>query len=150
AVGIVGRQVLALAVFTTLARQLEPSAFGLVGLVGVYLGFIGLFIDYGIPTALIQRKNLQTEHLDAAFWFTLACSGLVCAGTYAFARSLSALLGDPELAALLQWSSLGLVFMALSQIPTTLCIKALDFRRPIIGGLIGSVIGGTIGIVMAF
>ena len=150
AVGIVGRQVLALAVFTTLARLLEPSAFGLVGLVGAYLGFIGLFIDHGIPTALIQRENLQTEHLDTAFWFNLACSGLVCLGTYAFAHSLSALLGDPELASLLQWSSLGLVFMALSQVPTTLFIKAMDFRWPIIGSLIGSVVGGTIGIVMAF
>src|SRR5512138_747897 len=150
AVGIVGRQVLALAVFTTLARLLEPSAFGLVGLVGVYLGFIGLFIDHGIPTALIQRRNLEVEHLDTAFWFNLGCSGLVCVGTYALARPLSALLGDPQLASPLKWSSLGLVFMALSQVPTTLFVKAMDFRRPIIGSLIGNIAGGAIGIVMAF
>jgi polysaccharide transporter, PST family len=149
AVGIVGRQLLALAVFATLARLLEPSAFGLVGLVGVYLSFVGMLVDHGIPTALIQRKNLEGKHLDTAFWFNLGCSGLLCLGTAAFAGPLSALLGDPRLAPPLQWSSLGLVFTALSQVPMTLCLKAMDFRRPIIGSLIGNAVGGAIGIGMA-
>ncbi len=41
---IASRQVVSLIVFTTLARLLDPSAFGLVGLVGVYLAFAGMFL----------------------------------------------------------------------------------------------------------
>jgi polysaccharide transporter, PST family len=149
AISIVGAQLLALVVFTTLVRLLEPSAFGLVGLIGASLGFIGMLADQGIRTALIQRPNLDAEHLDTAFWFNLGCSSLLCVGTSAFAGPLSALLGDPRLASPLQWCSLGLVFTALSQVHSTLLIKAMDFRLPTIQALIGNVVGGAIGVAMA-
>ena len=42
AISIVGRQVLSFVVFTTLARLLNPSAFGQVGLVAVYLGLVSM------------------------------------------------------------------------------------------------------------
>jgi len=67
---IAGRQFLGLAVFTTLARLLDPSAFGLMGLVGIYLAFVGMFVDQGIATALIQRKTLESQHINAASGLT--------------------------------------------------------------------------------
>ena len=50
AIEIIVRQVLSLIVFTALARLLEPSAFGKVALVGVYMAFIAMFADQGIAT----------------------------------------------------------------------------------------------------
>ena len=45
AINIAGRQGVSLVVFTTLARLLDPSAFGLLGLISVYLGFVAIFAD---------------------------------------------------------------------------------------------------------
>ena len=58
AINIIGRQLLSLVGFTTLARLLDPSAFGLAALIGVYLGFVSMFIDQGIGMAIIQRQDL--------------------------------------------------------------------------------------------
>lgn len=149
AISIVGKQLLSLVVFTTLARLLEPSAFGLVGLIGVYLGFIGMFADQGIGAALIQRKDLEPEHLDTAFWTNIGCSVLLCIGTIALAEPVSRLLGDVNLAPLLRWSSIGLIITALSAIHSTLLLKAMDFRSPTIQTLIANTIGGAIGVGMA-
>lgn len=149
AINIGGRQLLSLVVFTTLARLLEPSAFGLVGLIGVYLGFIGMFADQGIGAALIQRKDLEPEHMDTAFWTNIGCSVFLCLGTIAFAGPVSTLLGDVHLASLLRWSSISLVITALSAIHSTLLIKAMDFRAATIRTLIANTVGGVIGIWMA-
>lgn len=149
-INIVGSKLLSLVVFTTLARLLDPAAFGLVALVGVYLFFTSLVADQGITPALIQRQNPKPEHIDAAFWFNVGCNGILCLGTIALAGPISTLFGEPRLASLLRWSSLGLVIEAASAIHGTLFIKAMDFRRPAIRMMIANVTGGVVGVGMAF
>lgn len=150
AITIVGRQILAFVVFTTLARLLEPAAFGLVALVGVYLNFVMMFAEQGIGSALIQREILEPEHLDTAFWFNVGCAGILCLGTILLARPIGAAFGEPQLVPLLRWSSLGLLIEALSAIHANLFVRTMDFRRPAIRILIANLIGGVIGISMAF
>lgn len=147
---IVGRQLQAFIVFTTLARLLEPASFGLVGLVGIYLAFVAIFADQGISSALIQRQDLRSEHLDTAFWFNIGTSILLCLGTIVLAGPVSAMFGEPKLIPLLRWSSLALVINATAAIHSTLFIKAMDFRRPAIRMLIANLAGGAVGIGMAF
>jgi len=149
AITIVGQRLLSLVVFTTLARLLDPSAFGLVALVGVYMFFASMIADQGIGTALVQRMNLDPEHVDTAFWFNSACAVILCLGTIALARPISLLFHEPQLARLLCWSSLALVFNAMSAIHGTLFIRAMDFRRPAIRTLVANVAGGAIGVGMA-
>lgn len=148
-VNIVGRQLLGFLVFTTLARLLEPAAFGLVALVGVYVLFVGMFADQGVGAALIQRQDLDPKHLDSAFWFSVGCSVVLCLLTVALADPVSLLLGEPQLVPLLRWSSLGLVINALSSVQSALFIKVMDFRRVAIRMLVASLAGGAVGIGMA-
>ncbi len=148
-ISIIGRQLLSLVVFTTLARLLSPSAFGLVALTAVYLGIVMMFVDQGITQALIQRQDLETGHKDAAFWFNLACATILCLGTIALAGPVAALFKEPRLVPLLRWSSLGLVIGASSAIHSTLFIRAMDFRQPVIRTLIANTVGGVVGVGMA-
>jgi O-antigen/teichoic acid export membrane protein len=150
AITIIGQRLLSLVVFTTLARLLDPSAFGLVALVGVYMFFASMVADQGIGTALVQRQNLEPEHVDTAFWFNSGCSLILCLGTIALARPVSRLFGEPRLAPLLCWSSLLLVINATSAIHGTLFVRAMDFRRPAIRTLVANVAGGAIGVGLAF
>lgn len=145
----VGRQVLSFFVFTSLARLLDPSAFGLVGLVGVYLAFVNMFVDQGIGMAIVQRQNLETDHLHAAFWFNMGCGLLLSLGTVLLANPIASIFGEPQLAPLLRWSSLGLLIGAATEIQATLLIKEMDFRRSAIRILLGVFIGGLTGVAMA-
>jgi PST family polysaccharide transporter len=149
AIDIIGRQLLSLIVFTALARLLEPSAFGKVALVGVYMAFVSMFADQGIGDALVQRSKLKPEHLNAAYWFNVGCAVFLCAATIVFAGPVSRLLGEPGLVPLLRWMSPALVINAISAIHATLFIKAMDFRRPTIRTLVGNALGGIVGVSMA-
>jgi O-antigen/teichoic acid export membrane protein len=149
-ISIIGRQLVSLVVFTTLARLLSPSAFGLVALAAVYLGIVTMFIDQGITQALIQRQDLEAGHKDAAFWFNLVCATILCLSTIVLAGPVAALFKEPRLVPLLRWSSLGLVIGASTMVHSALFIRAMDFRQPVIRGLIASLFGGIIGIGMAF
>jgi len=149
AINIVGRQLLSLVVFTTLARLLSPSAFGLVALVGVYLGIVTMFVDQGITQALIQRQDLTDEHKDTAFWFNMGCASILCLSTILLAGPVAALFKESRLVPLLRWSSLGLVIGASSAIHSTLFIRAMDFRQPVIRALIANAVGGAVGVGMA-
>jgi len=148
-ISIAGRQLLSLVVFTTLARSLNPSDFGLAALVAVYLGFVLMFIDQGIGVAIIQRQDLEPEHLDTAFWFNIGCAFILCLGTILFAGEVAALYREPRLAPLLRWSSVGLVIGASSAIHSTLFVRAMNFRQPVLRGLIANIAGGAVGIGMA-
>ena len=145
---IAGRQFLGLAVFTTLARLLDPSAFGLMGLVGIYLAFVGMFVDQGIATALIQRKTLESQHINAAFWFNLTCAATLCLATIASAGFVATFFAEPRLEPLLRWASLALVVHASGAVHGTLFIREMDFRRPTIRTLIANVAGGVVGVTM--
>lgn len=149
AIHIAGRQLLALLVFTILARLLEPAAFGLAALVGVYLSLVGMLADQGVGTALIQRQNLNPKHLDSAFWFSIGCAVILCLLTVILAFQVSLLFGEPELVPLLRWSSLGIVINALSSVQSSLLMKEMDFRRVAIRALIANLAGGGIGVGMA-
>jgi len=150
AISIVGRQLLSFVVFTTLARLLNPSAFGLAGLVSVYLGFVGMFADQGIGTALVQRRHLDPGHVNTAFWFNVACAFALCLGTVVLAGPVSLLFGEPKLAPLLRVSSLNLVISAVASIHGTLFYRDMDFRRPALRILVANGAGGVVGVVMAF
>ena len=149
AIAIIGRQLLALVVFTTLARLLDPSAFGLVALVGVYTYFISMLADLGIGVALVQRKDLVREHLDTFFWFNAGFTAFLCLLTFVLAAPLAVMMGEPKLAPLLCWCSVGLIFNALSAVQANLFVKAMDFRRPAIRTLVANLSGGVVGVIMA-
>jgi len=149
AIQLVGRQLLSLVVFTLLARLLDPSAFGLIGLVTVYLALVTMFVDQGISAALIQRQDLQPEHLDTAFWFNMGCAVILCLATQVLAKPISAFLGNPDLAPLLRVASLGMIIGATGIIHSTLFVKSMDFRRPTLRALIANATGGAVGIGMA-
>lgn len=149
AINIAGRQLLSLVVFTTLARLLEPAAFGLLGLVGVYLTFVSLFVDQGIGVALVQRESLEPGHLHTAFWLNCGLASGLCVGTILFAGSIARVFHEPMLAPLLRWSSLGLIFSASSCVHANMLVKAMDFQKAAIRSLAGNLAGGLIGVGMA-
>lgn len=148
-IGVAGKQLLSMVVFMLLARLLGPAAFGLIALVGVFLGVINMFVDQGIGMALIQRPGLTLEHIHTAFWFNLACAVTLCLATVGAAPWIASLFHEPRLTPLLRWASLQLIIGALASIHTNLFIKSMDFRRPVIRNLLATSGGGIVGLAMA-
>jgi PST family polysaccharide transporter len=145
-----GRQAIAFIVFFLLARLLGPEAFGLVALATVFLAFVQVFVDQGFAEAIIQRHELDPEHLDTAFWTNLGI-GLVitvlCMGTAGLAAGL---FHEPQLAPVIRWLSLNFTIIAFSSVQDAILRRNFAFRSLAIRSLIGVVAGGVVGVAMAF
>ena len=73
-------------VFTLLlAAILGPRDFGIVALALIYIALVQLFNEGGIQTAIVQREELEGDHLDSAFWMNLALCVLLAAVSFLLA-----------------------------------------------------------------
>ena len=136
-------------VFTTLARLLDPASFGLVAMVGVYLAFVAMFVDQGLSTALIQRKDLESEHIHTAFWCTNIAGLFLFALSLVLAPWIARLMAEPQLVPLIRWASVALLLGSLASVPHALFVREMDFRRPAIRTLLANLGGGVVGIGLA-
>jgi PST family polysaccharide transporter len=145
-----GGRVISMAVFFLLARLLGPESFGLIALASVFLAFIKVFLDQGFSQAIVQRQEIEPEHLDTAFWTNVGISILLSLISVLSAPLFAYLYKQPELIPILRWLSLSFVFGGLSGIQSAILQRQLAFKALAIRSLIATVIGGIVGITMAF
>ena len=79
-----------------LARLLDPKDFGLVGMVTAFTGVLGMFRDFGLSSASVQRVNVTEEQISTLFWINLGwwILGLLIA---AMAPAIAAFYHEPRL-----------------------------------------------------
>ncbi|MDF5711677.1 MAG: MOP flippase family protein [Nostoc sp. S4] len=145
-----GRQAIAFVVFAILARLLGPETFGLVASASIFLAFIGIFLDQGFSVAIIQRKELETEHLDTAFWTNVGIGLLMTIVSIAGAGLVANFFSQPQLTPVIRWLSLSFVIITLSSTQEAIFQRNLDFKPLAIRELIAVCVGGVVGVVMAF
>lgn len=144
-----GRQVIALAVFFLLARLLDPKTFGLVALASLFLNFMQVFTDQGFGQAIIQRKELDKEHLDTAFWTNIALSLLLITFSIAGAEWIAALFKEPALIPIIRWLSLSFLLSGLNSVQSALLSREFKFKVLAVRSLVAVLVGGVVGISMA-
>jgi len=144
-----GRQVIAFAIFFLLARLLEPKTFGLVALASLFLNFMQVFTDQGFGQAIIQRKELDKEHLDTAFWTNIALSLLLITFSVAGAEPIAALFKEPALTPIIRWLSLSFLLSGLNGVQSALLSREFKFKVLAVRSLVAVLVGGVVGLVMA-
>lgn len=66
-----------------LARLLTPTDYGTVGLLSIFFGVAGVFVNSGFSSALIQRQDISEVDISSVFYvnvsIALVCTILLCA-----------------------------------------------------------------------
>jgi PST family polysaccharide transporter len=146
-----GSQLLGLAIFTVLARKLPLEAFGVVGLTAVLLEYVRVFVDQGFSEAVVQRAQLEKEHLDTAFWTGVVSGAVLGGGMWLAAEPLAAALGQREaLAPIIRWASLGLLISGLATTQTALLQRRLAFRQLAARSFVAQLLSGAVAIYLAY
>ena len=83
--------VLQIGVTALLARLLTPSAFGLVAMAGVFLGFGQYFAQMGAGQAIVQRPGLSRDDVRTAFTTSVLIGFAFCGLFFALAPLTEAL-----------------------------------------------------------
>ena len=145
ATGAWGRQLALFIVIAIQARLLDPSDFGLVAFAAVFVGFTHIVADEGLADAIVQRKELEREHLDAAFWTTFAFAVVLTVILAALAVPIAAVLGDEQLAPVLVALSLSIPIASTSLVQRAILTRELKFRSLALRSLVGITVGGVCG-----
>jgi len=149
AVSQIARQVTSFVVALLLARLVGPDAYGLVGMVTIFTGFGGLFVELGLGAAVIQRRELKDEQISAAFWLNLGM-GAFLAGVVALAAPLMArFYHEPQLTSIAQVSALTFVFAALGTVQSALLSREMRFGALSKIDIVSSVLSGIVGLALA-
>ena len=133
-----------------LARLLTPADFGLVGMLGVFIGVSEMFVDCGFSLALIRKMDRTDADASTVFWFS-ACVSLVCyAALFAAAPAIASFFGEPRLTAITRVVTTGILFGALASVPRALLRIRLRFRT--LSAISVAVVSasGSLGIYLAF
>ena len=80
-----------------LARLLGPRDFGLVGMVTAFTGVLGLFRDFGLSTASVQRANVTEEQISTLFWINVLVGVILAGVASALAPVVAAFYHEPRL-----------------------------------------------------
>ncbi len=145
-----GGHAVTLVVFAVLARLLDPTAFGLVAMANVFVAFTKIFIDQGFAMAIIQRQDLEEEHLSTAFWTNISFGvALTCLGVAA-AGPIAAIFDEPQLVPIIRWMSVVFLVSSLSAVQQAILKRHFEFKKLAVRSLVAVVISGIVGVGMAF
>lgn len=67
-----GAQIITFIVSIILARLLEPSEYGIIAIITIFINLANVIIDGGLNTALIQKKNADDVDSFNHFIFLIA------------------------------------------------------------------------------
>jgi PST family polysaccharide transporter len=148
-VGNWGGQLLSFLIYAGLARLLGPETFGVLAIAAVYLTLVQLFVTQGFGAAIIQRADLDAEHLDAVFWIELVIALTVCLLTIAFSPMIATAFKEPKITPVLRWLSLSFPISAFSAVPMAVLERNMNFKALVIRQLLGQVAGGAVGLALA-
>ena len=145
-----GMQGIAFVVGLVLARLLDPADYGVLGMLTVFIAFSQVFVQSGLNTALIQKKDTDEEDFSSAFWFSLAVAACLYLLLFACAPLIAGLMNRPELAPVLRVLALILIPGALVSIQGAAVARQMLFRKMMLCSLIATVLSGGVGIAMAY
>lgn len=96
-----------------LARMLGPEDYGLVGMVTAFTGVLGLFRDFGLSSAAVQRSEVTEEQISTLFWINVFVGVVLTLLTVAMSPAIAAFYHQPRLLGVTAVIGLGFFFNAL-------------------------------------
>jgi len=133
-----------------LARLLQPSDFGLIAMAMVIVMIAMVFTDTGLGSALIQRRRVLSIHYDSVFYFNIFIGGILSLATFFSATWISEFYNNERLIPITQAISFLFVINAFSSMQTNKLRKELNYAALAKANVSSAVLGGIIGIALAF
>ena len=121
-----------------LARLLFPEDFGLMGLATLVTQFAKRLTSFGFNLAVIQRKELKTEHLDTVFTTNLLLISGVTVAIYLSADHVAGFFNNLLLTPILRVVALLFIIRGLSSINEALLIRNMKFKELAFADVLGT------------
>lgn len=146
----IGNQGAGFIVSLILARLLLPEEFGLIGMIAVFFSVGKALIDSGLAQSLIREQEADQEDFSTVFYFNLAASILIYLAIYFTAPLVADFYNQPILINILRLYCISFIIMAFGAVQSARFTKKMRFKTLTLIAVPATIIGGIIGIVMAY
>jgi len=144
-----GQQGVTLLVSIVLAAILGPRTYGIVALAIIYIAFVQLVLDQGISQTIVQKSDLDDDHLDSAFWLNLFWALLLVGATLAISPWWARANGTPELEPVIDVLSVALLIQALTVVQQAVLRRQMKFKRLALRSNVAALVGGVAAVILA-
>ena len=145
-----GAQAVTLIVSIVLARILIPSDFGTVSLVMVFTTIMQVFVDSGLGTALIQKKDADDLDFSSVFYFNFAVCLILYAVMFMAAPLIAGFYNDTSLTSIIRVISLTIIISGVKGIQQSYVSRNMLFKSFFFATLGGTIFSAFLGIGMAY
>ena len=133
-----------------LARLLLPEDFGLVGMLTIFLAISKSFIDSGMGSGLIQKKDRTEIDFSTVFVFNLIVSTSFYIILFFVAPYIADFYDKPELINLTRVLTLIIIINSLAVVQRARLMINIDFKTFAKVNVTSVFVGGFLGVVFAF
>ena len=148
-IGTVLLAIVALLKVSILARYLDKEDFGLMALVTLVMGFMNLFNDMGLTSAILHKQEISKREYASLYWF----NGLVSCGMYVILLGVTPLVAsfynEPLLNELIPLLGLNLLFTGIGRMYKTIDQKSLLFKNVTLTEILSALLSLGLAVVLA-
>ncbi len=148
-VSTVATAVVSMAKISVLARFLDRGDFGLMALVTFILGFMNLFMDMGLTSAILHKQGISDKEYASLYWINVIFSILLFGLLILASSPIANFYNEPELKILIPLMAISIIISALGRQFMTIEQKHLNFRFIALTNIGGTVLSMGVGITLA-
>lgn len=133
-----------------LARILEPSHYGIISIVVVFISLCNIFATSGFGSAVVQKKNATEVTFNTAFILSMTIGIVLYIIIYCIAPEIANFYKMTELVSVIRVMGLRIPLAAVNTIQQAKIQRDMKFKKFFIVTSIGTTISAFVGIALAY
>ena len=147
----IGTQGVQFVVAIVLARLLAPADFGLIALVTVFIALANVFVQSGLNTALIQKKDADNLDFSTVFYASLAVAALLYGVLYVGAPLIADFYnGQTKLIPVIRVLGVILLMGAVNSVQEAYVARNMMFKKLFYRSICAIIPSGIFGVALAY
>jgi O-antigen/teichoic acid export membrane protein len=138
------------AYYGVMARLLSKSELGIFALLNSFMNFGNMLGDGGMGDALLQRKDIDKQHINAAFFSSILLAVVIYGGVYFLAPWAGDFYNEPALGSSLRIFSVIFLFAAMYSASFAQLQRKFAFKKIFIADGVMLLLSNILGIILAF
>ena len=146
----ISAQLVTFVVSIVLARLLNPSHYGAIAIVNIFIALANVFVVSGFGNSLIQKKDADDLDFSSVFHFNIIMSIVMYAIVFLCASLIADFYSMPVLTPVLRVMGIRLIVAGVNSVQHAYVARHMLFKRFFWSTLGGTLASGVVGIIMAY
>lgn len=142
-------QVMNLLFAVIIGRILDPSDFGVVGVLTIFSAVASTMQESGFTAALVNRKKADPEDYNSVFWFNILISITLYLILFLSAPLIARFFHNPALVKLSRFVFLGFLIGSFGTAQNAWLLKHMKVKEKSLASIISVVVAGCVSVILA-